>query len=132
LHHSIAKRHLSLNTGNLPIHKFTTDLTPRISRRKEENTGTWKRFTVGASLDRKGFLRMNKRELRFGTTHRSRSWKVLSLYFTQRKTSDMNATVRRLIEDVLSQCYERRAMLEGTEEMYMVLGRKRERTWKWM
>lgn len=53
---------------------------------------------------------MNKHEFRSGT---SCSRKVPSLYFIQRKTSDVNATVRRLIEDALLQRYERRAMLEG-------------------
>lgn len=43
------------------------------------------------------------------------SRKAPSLYFTQRKTSDVNATVRRLIEDALLRRYERRATLEGSE-----------------
>lgn len=38
-----------------------------------------------------------------------------SLYFTRSKTSDMNATARRFIEDALLRRYERRAMLVGRE-----------------
>jgi hypothetical protein len=44
------------------------------------------------------------------------------------ETSDVNATIRRLIEDALLRRYERRAALRGGGRgAYTVLGRKTER-----
>jgi len=45
------------------------------------------------------------------TVHEKSPSRECSLYFTQSKTSDVNATARRLIEDALLRRYERRAAL---------------------